>query len=36
VASPDAPVLQGVYLVLLVALLIGLTLQIRWLRAMPQ
>jgi uncharacterized membrane protein len=33
VASPDAPVLQGVVLVLLVLLLIGLTLQLRWLRA---
>ncbi len=30
VASPDAPVLQGVYLVLLVAFLIGLTVQLRW------
>jgi len=35
VASPDAPVLQGVILVLLVLLLIGLTLQLRWLRANP-
>ena len=33
VASPEAPVLQGVYLVLLVAFLIGLTFQLRWLRA---
>jgi uncharacterized membrane protein len=32
VASPDAPVLQGVFLVLLVAFLIGVALQIRWLR----
>lgn len=36
VASPDAPVLQGIVLVLLVLLLIGLTLQLRWLRANPQ
>jgi uncharacterized membrane protein len=36
VASPDAPVLQGVVLVLLVLLIIGLTLQLRWLRATPQ
>jgi uncharacterized membrane protein len=33
VASPDAPVLQVVYLALLVVFLIGSTLQIRWLRA---
>ena len=33
VASPDAPVLQGFFLVLLVLFLIGLTLQLRWLRA---
>jgi len=33
VASPEAPVLQGVILVLLVLLIIGLTLQLRWLRA---
>src|SRR6266571_4232826 len=32
VASPDAPVLQGVYLVLLAAFLVGVTLQVRWLR----
>lgn len=32
VASLDAPVLRGVYLVLLVAFLIGVTLQVRWLR----
>lgn len=36
VASPDAPVLQGVVLVLLVLLVIGVTLQLRWLRARPQ
>lgn len=33
VASPDSPELQVVALVLLVVFLIGLTLQIRWLRA---
>lgn len=32
IASPDAPVLQGVYLVLLAAFLVGVTLQVRWLR----
>ena len=32
VASPDAPVLQGVNLALLVAFLVTATLQIRWLR----
>jgi uncharacterized membrane protein len=31
-ASPDAPVLQGVVLVLFVLLLIGLTIQLRWMR----
>ena len=31
-ASRDAPVLQAVYLVLLAALLVGVTLQVRWLR----
>ena len=36
VASPNAPVLQGVVLVLLVLLIIGLALQLRWLRAHPQ
>jgi hypothetical protein len=36
VASPEAPVLQGVVLVLLVLLIIGLTLQLRWLRANPR
>jgi len=36
VASPEAPVLQGAILVLLVLLIIGLTLQLRWLRANPQ
>lgn len=33
VASPDSPVLQTAYVVLLVVFLIGLTLQLRWLRA---
>ena len=33
VASPEAPVLQGTILVLLVLLIIGLALQLRWLRA---
>jgi uncharacterized membrane protein len=33
VASPDAPVLRTVAVVLLVVFLIGLTLQLRWLRA---
>ncbi|PYM30775.1 MAG: hypothetical protein DMD80_02050 [Candidatus Rokuibacteriota bacterium] len=32
VASQDAPVLQAVDLVLLLALLVGITLQVRWLR----
>jgi len=36
VASPEAPVLQGAILVLLVLLIIGLTLQLRWLRANPR
>ena len=36
VASPDAPALQTVYVVLLVAFLIGLALQLRWLRATSQ
>ena len=36
VASPDAPALQAVQLVLLVAFLVGLTLQIRSLRASPR
>ena len=36
VASPDEPVLKVVALVLLVIFLIGLTLQIRWLRAASQ
>lgn len=36
VASPDAPVLQGAILVLLVLLIIGLTLQLRRLRANAQ
>ncbi len=31
-ASQDAPVLQAVDLVLLLALLVGITLQMRWLR----
>jgi uncharacterized membrane protein len=33
VASREAPVLQGVYLVLLVAFLIGVIVQVRWLRS---
>jgi uncharacterized membrane protein len=32
VASRDSPVLQAVYLVLLAAFLVGITLQVRWLR----
>ncbi len=36
VASPDEPVLKTVALVLLVLFLIGLALQLRWLRANPQ
>lgn len=36
VASPDAPVLQTVAVVLLVVFLIGLTLQLQWLRANPR
>lgn len=36
VASPDAPVLRTVAVVLLVVFLIGLTLQLRWLRANPR
>jgi len=32
-ASPDAPVFQGIYPVLLIIFLIGLAFQIRWLRA---
>ena len=35
VASIDAPVLQRVYLGLLVAFLVGITLQVRWLRKAP-
>jgi len=35
VASIDAPVLPRVYLVLLVALLIGVVLQVGWLREVP-
>jgi uncharacterized membrane protein len=33
VSSQEAPVLQGVLLVLLAAFLVGVTLQIRWLRS---
>ncbi|OLC37802.1 MAG: hypothetical protein AUH81_05440 [Candidatus Rokubacteria bacterium 13_1_40CM_4_69_5] len=36
VTSPDSPALQGVYLALLVAFLVGVTLQIRWLRELSQ
>ncbi len=32
VASPDAPALRSVYLVLVAAFLVGVTLQVRWLR----
>ena len=32
-SSQDAPVLQGVQLMLLVAFLVGVTLQVRWLRS---
>jgi uncharacterized membrane protein len=32
VASQDAPILQGINLALLVAFLVGVTLQVRWLR----
>jgi uncharacterized membrane protein len=35
VASAESPVLQVIYAVLLVIFLIGLTLQIRWMRAAP-
>lgn len=32
IASRESPILQAVYLVLLAALLVGITLQLRWLR----
>jgi hypothetical protein len=32
IASRDSPILQAVYLVLLAAFLVGITLQVRWLR----